>query len=81
MDWRSPPLQPVDSNTSKAFFQNMKAELSTIKNDFEKLIRKDVTVKNEKEEPSKSSSVATKNKCMSTNKREERKVSERYPQN
>jgi hypothetical protein len=34
MEWKTTPLQTVDSNSSKAFFQNMKAELSTIKNDF-----------------------------------------------
>jgi len=46
IDWKGTPLQSVDNNGSKHFFQNMKAELSNIKNDFEKLIRKEISLKN-----------------------------------
>ena len=34
IDWKNSPLQNVENSSSKAFFQNMKAELSNIKNDF-----------------------------------------------
>lgn len=49
IDWKASPLQSVDNNGSRAFFQNMKAELSNIKNDFEKLIKKEGTNINDKE--------------------------------
>lgn len=44
-DWRGPSPNIENNNSSKAFFQNMKAELSNIKNDFEKLIRKEINLK------------------------------------
>lgn len=81
IDWKGAPLQNVDNNSSKVFFQNMKAELSTIKNDFEKLIRKEITLKNDKDELPKSSSLATKNKCMSANKKDDRRFNEKYGDN
>lgn len=35
----------------------MKAELSNIKNDFEKLIKKEITLKNDKEDNTKANSI------------------------
>lgn len=43
-EWRGPSPN-VENSNSKVFFQSMKAELSNIKNDFEKLIRKEISLK------------------------------------
>lgn len=40
MDWNA-PLQKADNNHHKSFFTNMKAELSNIRNDFEKLVQRE----------------------------------------
>lgn len=40
MEWNS-PLQTVDNNNNKTFFTNMKAELSNIRSDFEKLVQRE----------------------------------------
>lgn len=46
IDWRpASPSNIENQSNSKVFFQNMKAELSTIKNDFEKLIRREINLK------------------------------------
>ena len=80
MEWKV-PLQNVDNNNSKVFFQNMKAELSNIKNDFEKLIRKEITLKGEKEDNPKSTSTNKPKHNSSYKKDEKRHFYERYPEN
>lgn len=60
------PLQNTESEyTNKNFFHNMKSELSNIKSDFEKLIRKETTLKSEKEQNTKSQSMSGKPKSSS----------------
>jgi hypothetical protein len=77
IDWKASPLQSVDNNGgSRAFFQNMKAELSNIKNDFEKLIKKEGTSINDKESEAKS---VSKPKCQSAYKKDVKRGLERYP--
>ena len=39
-EW-NPPLQTVDGNHSRSFFANMKAELSNIRSDYERLIQRE----------------------------------------
>ncbi len=58
----------------------MKAQLSNIKNDFEKLIKKEGTIPNsEKDDEFKSIS---KPKCQSAYKKESKKISfDRFPEN
>mgnify|MGYP000901884263 CR=1 FL=1 len=76
VDWRAAsPINVENNHTNKAFFQNMKAELSTIKNDFEKLIRKEINLKVEDDEPLKSVNT-NKPKHYSTSKKETRSISE-----
>lgn len=65
IDWKASPLQSVENGSSRAFFQNMKAELSNIKNDFEKLIRK--------EAPEQDNKSASKPKCQSAYKKDSRR--------
>ena len=78
IDWKASPLQSVDNNgSSRAFFQNMKAELSNIKNDFEKLIKKEGPGTNEKESEVKS---VSKPKYQSAYKKDvKRSALDRYP--
>jgi hypothetical protein len=77
IDWKASPLQTVENNSSRAFFQNMKAELSTIKNDFEKLIKKEGPGGEKEGEKS-----ASKPKCQSAYKKDVKRVGfDRYPEN
>lgn len=78
IDWKTSPLQAVESNSSRAFFQNMKAELSNIKNDFEKLIKKEGPVPDKIEDIRSGS----KQKCQSAYKKDPKRTTfERFPEN
>lgn len=68
IDWKATPLQTVENGSSRAFFQNMKAELSNIKNDFEKLIRK--------EGPEQEAKSSSKPKCQSAYKKDPKRIPE-----
>lgn len=72
IDWKGTPLQSVDNNTSKNFFQTMKSELSNIKNDFEKLIKKESTSKSDREDSLKQNQGYVKSKCQSVFKKIEK---------
>lgn len=81
IDWKNSPLQNVENSSSKAFFQNMKAELSNIKNDFEKLIKKEGPGNNSEKEDEYNKSVG-KPKYQSAYKKDVKKVVfDRYPEN
>lgn len=83
-DWDPALLQNVDnkSNSNKAFFQNMKEELSTIKNDFEKLLKKESSFtsanKPSREEnssiPYQTIGGIIKGKSMSSYKKDDKKI-------
>lgn len=83
-DWDPSLIQNMDSktNSNKAFFQNMKEELSTIKNDFEKLLKKESSFtsanKPTREEgsnmPYQSIGAAIKGKSMSSYKKDDKKI-------
>lgn len=76
IDWKNSPLQVVENNSSRAFFQNMKAELSNIKNDFEKLIKKEGSNADKMEDMRSGS----KQKCQSAYKKDPKKPTfDRFP--
>jgi hypothetical protein len=83
-DWDTSMIQNVDnkSNSNKTFFQNMKQELSTIKNDFEKLLKKESSFSSANKPSREENNAITyqtiggivKGKSMSSYKKEDKKV-------
>lgn len=78
IDWSS-SFQPADGPNSKGFFTQMKAELSNIKNDFEKLMQKDEKASSaaktkEYGQPRTAWNTEEKGKSYSTNRKDEKQT-------